>query len=85
MKPVRECWERTGRAPVSGRWVDVRKGSGEVRSRYVARDFKGEDKGRDDLFAATPPLEGKRFLFSRAATRRKDGRKEDEERRRNEG
>ena len=55
------------------RWVDVRKDIG-VRSRLVARDFKGGDKHRDDLFADTPPLEAKRLLFSRAATRRPDGR-----------
>ena len=42
-----------------------------VRSRLVARDFKGGDKDRDDLFAATPPLESKRLLISRAATRSK--------------
>ena len=41
-----------------------------VRSRLVARDFKGKDEGRDDLFAETPPLEALRLLFSRAATRR---------------
>ena len=74
-KPVQECWEKTGKAPVSVRWVDVRKGSGEARSRLVARDFKAGEKGRDDLFAATPPLEGKRLLVSRAVTRRKDGHK----------
>jgi len=74
-KPVQECWSKTGKAPVSVRWVDVRKGSGEVRSRLVARDFKAGEKGRDDLFAATPPLEGKRLLVSRAMTRRKDGKK----------
>ena len=74
-KPVQECWSKTGKAPVSVRWVDVRKGSGEVRSRLVARDFKAGEKGRDDLFAATPPLEGKRLLVSRAVTRRKDGKK----------
>ena len=34
----------------------------------AARDSKGEDKGRDDLFAATAPLEAKRMLLSRAAT-----------------
>ena len=34
----------------------------------VARDFKGGDKDRDDLFAATPPLESKRLLLSRTAT-----------------
>ena len=40
-----------------------------VRSRPVAKDFKGGDKDRDDMFAATPPLESKRLLISRAATR----------------
>ena len=46
--PTRECWERTGSAPVSVRWVDTNKGGpGEmmVRSRLVARDLKGNDKG----------------------------------------
>ena len=59
------------------RWVETNKEGPEkmeVRSRLVARDFKGKDKGRDDLFAETPPLEAKRMLFSRAATRRQDGR-----------
>ena len=46
----------------------------EIRPRLVARDLKGGDKGRDDLCAEAPPLEGKRILMSRAATRRKDGR-----------
>ena len=78
-RTVKECWEKTGKAPVTVRWVDVMKpgetlGEWLVRSRLVARDFKGEDKDRDDLFAETPPLEAKRMLFSRAATRREDGR-----------
>ena len=38
----------------------------EVRCRLVARDFKGGDKDRDDLFAATPPWEAVRMLMSRA-------------------
>ena len=78
VKPVQECWDRTGKDPVSTRWVDTNKGGAEameVRSRMVARDFKGSDKDRDDLFAETPPLEGKRMLLSRAATRRRDGRR----------
>ena len=52
--PIEESWERTGKAPVSVRWVDTNKGGPEewlVRSRLVARDFKGNDKWRDDLFA----------------------------------
>ena len=77
VKPVEECWKKTGKAPVSVRWVDTNKGGeGEivVRSRLVARDFKGGDKDRDDLFAETPPLEAKRLLFSRAVSRRRDGK-----------
>ena len=70
VKPISDCWEKTGKAPVSVRWVDVQKAEG-VRSRLVARDFKGGDKDRDDLYAATPPLESKRLLISRAATGRK--------------
>ena len=78
VKPVSECWQKTGRAPISVRWVDTNKGdliSMLIRSKLVARDFKGDDKNRDDLLAATTPLEAKRLLFSRAATRRSDGRK----------
>eukprot|EP00973_Karenia_brevis_P074185 10309149-Karenia_brevis.AAC.1 len=60
------------------RWVDTDKGymTGErnVRCRMVAKDYKGKDKGRDDLFAETQPLEAKRMLLSRAVTRRRDGR-----------
>jgi hypothetical protein len=39
---VAECWEKTGKAPVTVRWVDVNKGSSEkpaVRCRLVARDL----------------------------------------------
>eukprot|EP00973_Karenia_brevis_P028471 3923659-Karenia_brevis.AAC.1 len=59
------------------RWVDTDKGfmrgSYDVRRRMVAKDFKGKDKHRYDLFAETPPLEAKRMLKSRAVTRRRDG------------
>ena len=57
-----------GVTPVSVRWVDVLKAEGITRSRLVARDFRGGDRHRDDLFAATPPLEAIRVLISRAAT-----------------
>eukprot|EP00973_Karenia_brevis_P040952 5666663-Karenia_brevis.AAC.1 len=60
------------------RWVDTKeahmKDKCEVRSRMVAKNYKGADKGRDDLLAETPPLEAKRMLLSRAVTKRKDGR-----------
>eukprot|EP00973_Karenia_brevis_P014065 1911810-Karenia_brevis.AAC.1 len=50
------------------------KGQYEVRSRMVARNFKGGAIDRDGLLGGTPPLEAKRLLMSRAVTRRKDGR-----------
>ena len=78
LKPISECRNKTGADPVSVRWVDTNKGTVNdpfVRCRLVARDFKGNDKDRDDLFAETPPLEAKRMLISRAATRRIDGKK----------
>ena len=40
---VRECWTKTGKKPVSVKWVDTNKGTDEapmVRCRLVARDFK---------------------------------------------
>eukprot|EP00973_Karenia_brevis_P018827 2580219-Karenia_brevis.AAC.1 len=40
----------------------------------VAKNYKGADKGRDDLFAETLALEAKRLSMSRALTRRVDGR-----------
>ena len=41
----------------------------------MARAFQEGEKHRDDLFAGTPPLEAKKFLISRAMTRRTDGRR----------
>ncbi len=69
---VEECWRKTGRAPTSCKWVNVNKGGEgeeqEVRCRMVARDFKPKgEKDRDDLFAATPPLEAKKILLGMAA------------------
>ena len=69
--PEAECWARTGRPPVSTKWVDINKGTPEkpdVRCRLVARDFKPKgEKDREDLFAAMPPLEAKKLLFRMAA------------------
>jgi hypothetical protein len=66
-----ECWARTGKAPITTKWVDVNKGSSQcpdIRCRLVARDFKSKGEGaRDDLYAAMPPLEAKRLLFKTAA------------------
>eukprot|EP00973_Karenia_brevis_P026588 3668804-Karenia_brevis.AAC.1 len=61
------------------RWVDTNKSymknKYDFRSRMVAKNYRGRDKGRDDLFAETPPLEAKRMLLSRAVTKGTDGRR----------
>ena len=72
---IEECYERTGKAPTSAKWVRTNKGTAiepDVRCRLVARDFnpKGE-KDRADLFASMPPLEAKKFLFRQAVRKRK--------------
>lgn len=68
--PVQECKTRTGKMPISTKWVDVAK-EGGVRSRWVARDFKPRgEQDRADLFAAMPPLEAKRLLFRQFAIHR---------------
>ena len=65
-----ECIEKTGKPPVTTKWVDVdkgRNGKPEVRSRLVARDFKVKgDERQFEVFAAMPPLEAKRLLFRMA-------------------
>ena len=67
--PTEECWRETGAAPIGTRWVDVNKGDDskpEYRSRLVAKEIKTNK--REDLFAATPPLEAQKILLSLAVT-----------------
>ena len=69
---VEECWRKTGKAPISTMWLDNMKmadnGEWEARCRLVGRDFKpAGDNGREDLFAAMPPLEAKKLMFRMAA------------------
>ena len=66
---VEESWQQTGKAPISTKWVDVDKGNGELRSRWVARQFKTETT--DQYYAATPPWETIKLLLSLMASRRK--------------
>ena len=72
------CWARLGKGAVSTKWVDIEKSDGDekiVRSRWVARDFKGKgEEDREDLFAATPPLEAKKMLFKWVRRKRRDGK-----------
>ena len=66
---VNECWEKKGRGPIGVRWVDVDKGFGVHRSRLVAKDFRPKSRvdDRDDLFAATLPLELVKMTIAKAA------------------
>ena len=66
-------WEdattRSSKMPTTTKWVDRAKkddtGKTFVRCRLVARDFKPKREGaRDDLFAAMPQLEAKKYLFA---------------------
>ncbi len=64
-KSPMECCKETGKAPVGVKWVDANRGDKdkpEYGCRLVAKEVKKEK--REDLFAATPPLEAKKMLFS---------------------
>ena len=53
--------DKHGKDPIGTRWIDVNKGDDdnpEYRSRLVAQEIKRDN--REDLFAATPPLEAKK-------------------------
>ncbi len=69
--PIKEFYKVTGRDPIDTKWVDVNKGdkdNPEIRCRWVGREFKGNDKHRDNVYASTPPLEAKKILMSMAAS-----------------
>ncbi len=64
-----EAYSRTGKPPVTVRWIDTNKGDDlhpNYRSRLVARDIRRP--GEEALFAPTPPLESLRTILSFAAT-----------------
>ena len=63
-----EALARTGRKPITVRWVDVNKGDDDnpnYRSRLVAREVRR--KRKDPMFAPTPPLESLRTILSLTA------------------
>ncbi len=68
--PVEEHWRARGKKPIRVKWVDVHAGDAkhpEYGSRLVAKQIKRGK--REDLFAATPPLEAKKLLFSLRGSR----------------
>ena len=65
---INEAYQQIGKGPISVRWIDINKGDRECpnyRSRLVAREM--DTSKRNDLFAATPPLEALKVVFSPAA------------------
>ena len=67
--PRGEAFAKTGKAPISVRWIDTNKGDDDapnVRCRLVAREIR--KAGEDPIFAPTPPLESLRTIVSLAAT-----------------
>ena len=69
--PYEEARKRTGKPPITVRWVDTNKGD-EVeenyRSRLVARQLKAHDHSNTSYFAPAPPLEALRQIISVAVT-----------------
>jgi hypothetical protein len=62
---ISRCWEVTGKGPIGTRWIDMNKGDVqnlEYRSRLVAKEINTHK--REDLFAATPPLEAMKLLIA---------------------
>ena len=58
------------KAPIGSRWIDINKGDNanpDYRSRLVAQQVKYHSKEKN-IFAATPPLEAQKLLFSMAVT-----------------
>ena len=69
MSPIKEAWAKTGRPPISVRWVEINKGDDDhpnTRSRLVAREIRMA--GEEAIFAPTPPLESLRMVLSHAVT-----------------
>jgi hypothetical protein len=68
-RPRSEALAKTGKAPITVRWIDTNKGDDEspnYRSRLVAREIRR--KGENPIFAPTPPLESLRTVISLAAS-----------------
>ena len=68
-RPRAEALAKTGKSPISVRWIDTNKGdddSPNYRSRLVAREIR--KRGENPIFAPTPPLESLRTVISLAAS-----------------
>ena len=65
--PVSQCITVKGKQPIGVVWAVTNKGDEEhpdIRARLCAQEVQKRDPGREDVFAATPPLEGLKLLVS---------------------
>ena len=67
--PLEECWQTTGKAPITLKWIDKNKGDQyreNYRSRLVVREVKkpGQTVPECESFSAMPPLEALKALCS---------------------
>ena len=73
--PISKCIATTGKQPIGSKWLDINKGDESkpnYRSRLVAQEIRrGPD---EDMFAATPPLDANKCLFSLVMTKSARGR-----------
>ena len=66
--PIEQCYNKTGKAAISTRWIDINKGDQthpSYWSRLVARETNTHR--RDDLFVAAPSLEALKAILSMTA------------------
>eukprot|EP00971_Amphidinium_carterae_P353001 6492793-Amphidinium_carterae.1 len=74
--PTSVCWERTGKGPVTTKWIDQNKGTNEspnYRSRLVAREIKPNGKrvlAEEDSYSSMPPSEALKVMCSLLASLR---------------
>ena len=71
--PLEECRRVTGKSPIGTMWLDINTGDAlnpDHRSRLVANECNTHHA--EEMFAATPPLEAKKILFSMAASQGKN-------------
>ena len=76
-RTIEECWQRTGKGPITLKWIDRNKGDREhpnYRSRIVVREVKRQHGTLPGhmLFSNMPPLEAVKILCSELATRKKN-------------
>ena len=72
--PMSQCWKETGKNPIKTGWADTNKGTSKcsnIRSRWVVKEYNTGP--RPDLFSATSPLEGVKFVIRKQRQRNRRG------------